>query len=381
MLPFGFTTGEAVLYDFSLPNSLSGSDSAAPGNGNQPGPSGDLDPNSLLGSMLKQDKSIYVCPAVPNEPQGCAQELDEEELGGIFSSNMQKSVLSLSENALFIQDPVDHCGSEESGCELLSLMDSLGISPEDLQLLQQDDLFLNIDVDLTDDILSYVQASLRKKEENRLLSGDPQSLAPPLFPLQGRPQELSHDSFTSQSHLPFLSHLQPLPVQEHQQGYLYQPQPCAEPHELSQVTHQGQTFQSVTLQPGHPLNPQQQVPYPVSQRKPEQLYQGPKHVQGNSSGTDGTTVFHPGLQQPGRFYLETTPLGLEVPYRNQMNTVSASCNQDFPCAYIPTGDSRVDEFSSQDLENLLNGLDGVGQQKHGQPGEAQREGNPPNMLS
>ncbi|XP_036452127.1 aryl hydrocarbon receptor 1a [Colossoma macropomum] len=398
MLPFSFTTGEAMLYDCSLPKSLSGfsgSDSSVPVDSTQPSPASELDPNSLLGSMLKQDKSIYVCAAGLNEAQGCSQEPDEEEFGGIFSSNLQESVLSLSENSLFKQDPAFGCGGEEGGRELLSFMGSLGISPDDLQLLQQDQLFLSGEFDgdcaledLTDEVLSYVQESLRKNadvqanlEENHLLGSVPQTEDPSLFPSQGHSQEpfaLSPASYLSQfQQQPFFrpsepkiymqSYLQP-PMQEHQQnpqGYLYQP--CAD-------LFQGQKLQPPALQPDLSLNPQQRLTYPVNHsciQSPEQMCHRLKHIQGNSSGLVSAPNSGPSVQQlpPGQFYLETSPLGLE-PCRNQLTT---HCSQEFPCSYISTGDSRVDEFSTQDLEDLLNSLDEVGQQKHGQSGEVQRE--------
>ncbi|XP_017537992.2 aryl hydrocarbon receptor 1a [Pygocentrus nattereri] len=395
MLPFSFTTGEAVLYDFSLPKSFSGfsgSDSSGPVDSPQPRPAGELDPNSLLGSMLKQDKSIYVCAAGLNEAQGCSQEPDEEEFGGIFSSNLQESVLSLAESSLFKQDLAFSCGGEESSQELLSFMGSLGISPDDLQ----DELFLNGEFnggcvleDLTDEVLSYVQESLRNNadvqaslEENHLLGSVPQTQDPSLFPSQGLSQEpfaLSPASYAPQfQQQPFIrpsepkiymqSYLKPQPMQEHQQspqGYLYEP--CAE-------LFQGQKLQPPALQPELSLNPQQHVPYPVNHscvQNPEPMFHSLKHIQGNSSGLVSAPNSGPSGSQlpPGRFYWETSPLGLE-PCRNQL---TAHCSQEFPCSYISTGDSRVDEFSAQDLEDLLNSLDGVGQQKHGQSGEVQRE--------
>ncbi|KAI4900440.1 hypothetical protein NFI96_019871 [Prochilodus magdalenae] len=387
MLPFSCATGEAVLYDYTLPKSLSGSsgpDSGTPADGFQPSPSSGLDPNSLLGSMLKQDKSIYVCSAGQKEAQGCSQQPDEEEeFGGIFSSNFQDSLLSLSDNSLFKQDPAFSCGGEESGYELLSLMGSLGISPDDLRLLQRDELFLNTVFDgrcdaedLTDEVLSYVQGSLRKNaacvlssnvpaglEENHLLCGVPQTPTPPQAPSSFPSLGCSTSQFQEQ-HLPFFgpsepkipveSYLQPQPVLEHQQDpQWYQSQSCVEPLEL---------FQPMTLQPEFSLNPQEQLSHSCV-GNPEQMCHRLKHIQGNGSGLGPAPYsgpsgqqLPPGVQQPGRFYLETSPLGLEH-YRNQLTT---NCNQEFPCSYISTGDPRGDEFSVPDLEDLLNSLDGVG---------------------
>ncbi|XP_072536730.1 aryl hydrocarbon receptor 1a [Salminus brasiliensis] len=380
MLPFSFTTGEAVLYDYSLPESLSGfiqgADTASPGNSNQPSPSA-----GLLGSMRKQDKSLYVCPVGSNEPQGCPQEPDEVELGGIFSSNFQESVLSLSENSLFKPDPAVDSAGRESGCELLSFMGSLGINLEDLQILQQDKLFLSGGFDergaledLTDEVLTYVQESLRRKADC-MLSGSGVPANSGL--LSSAPQTCGHPPTTfktqsQQEHFPLLEPSEPkLELFSHRQSNL-QPQgdlypkpspPCPESYELSQVALQEQRLQSLTDGQHGPQA------YPAGHsclQNPEQLYHRLKHMQGSSEGTAGQQlppVLQPGLQQPGRFYVEATPLGLEVPYRNQVNTMSTHCNKDFPCSYIPVGDSRVEEFSTQDLDDLLSSLDGVGQRE------------------
>ncbi|XP_041725324.1 aryl hydrocarbon receptor-like isoform X2 [Coregonus clupeaformis] len=191
-LPFSYTTGEALLYDTSFPKTLVTGDSLAcdttcptenTTNNNQ---DGTLDPDSLLGSLLKQEKSIYYCsPQTQNQHQ--LQEevagLPQGECGGIFSSSGQEgSILSLSETVLFKQEPlgvgggggIDGFSSEDRDRDLWSFMRNLGNSREDLELFQQDELFLDVDLDagrdgllpdLTDEILSYVQESLRKRSD------------------------------------------------------------------------------------------------------------------------------------------------------------------------------------------------------------------------
>ncbi|XP_041759945.1 aryl hydrocarbon receptor isoform X2 [Coregonus clupeaformis] len=192
-LPFSYTTGEALLYDTSFPKTLVTGDSLAGDttcptenttNNNQ---DVTLDPDSLLGSLLKQEKSIYYCsPQTQNQHQ--LQEevagLPQEECEGIFSSShtQEGSIPSLSETVLFKQEPlgvgggggIDGFSSEDRDRDLWSFMRNLGNSREDLELFQQDEMFLDVDLDagrdgllpdLTDEILSYVQESLRKRSD------------------------------------------------------------------------------------------------------------------------------------------------------------------------------------------------------------------------
>uniref|UniRef100_A0A8C7TDK7 Aryl hydrocarbon receptor 1a n=1 Tax=Oncorhynchus mykiss TaxID=8022 RepID=A0A8C7TDK7_ONCMY len=195
-LPFSYTTGEALLYNTSFPktlvtgDSLAGDTTSPAGNITNNNQDGTLDPDSLLGSLLKQDKSIYCCsPHTQNELQLPLQ-LQEEvagvpqgDCGGIFSSSWQEgSIRSLSESVLFKQEPLgvgggggmDGFSSEDRDRDLWSFMMNLGISREDLELFQQDEMFLDVDLDtgrddllpdLTDEILSYVQESLRKRSD------------------------------------------------------------------------------------------------------------------------------------------------------------------------------------------------------------------------
>ncbi|XP_064803290.1 aryl hydrocarbon receptor-like [Oncorhynchus masou masou] len=205
-LPFSYTTGEALLYNTSFPktlvtgDSLAGSTTSPAGNITNDNQGGTLDPDSLLGSLLKQDKSIYCCsPHTQNDLQlplqlqeevaGVPQEevprLPQWDCGGIFSSSWQEgSIRSLSESVLFKQEPLGVGGGggidgfsledRDRDRDLWSFMMNLGISREDLELFQQDEMFLDVDLDtgrdcllpdLTDEILSYVQESLRKRSD------------------------------------------------------------------------------------------------------------------------------------------------------------------------------------------------------------------------
>ncbi len=397
MLPFSFTTGEAVLYDTNLPRSRGNnipSDTTALDDCTQARTTGTVDPHSLLGSMLKQDESIYVCPV--DERSVSVQGLENKHLGGIFSSNWQESALSLSESSLFKQEPVVNSGGDDS-CEILNFMGSLGIRPEDLEFLQ-DELLLRIDLggqndvaDLTDGILSCVQHSLRTKTDC-IMSGDslkekelvgkpiqtftPQQRASTLL-LQDSCDPLAKVSqqqqitFTTKPPEPNTQHfiqmqshseLQAIPdLQSDPHGHQHirsQPNkgtgitPCELSHITSQK-HQVQTMsqqsQCSYLPPLHLLECKILKNAQICGNFPEILVSDTQQV---------PPLFQPELQQPGCFYLESPLLDLKHPYRNHLSMVSFSCSQQHSSPYITAGDTGMSEFTAQDLEVLLCGLDG-----------------------
>lgn len=423
MLPFSFTTGEAVLYDINPTKSLSGTPSGpeliasvTPGDSNQPKLPGGLDPNSLLGSMLKQDESLYVCHSGSDELMRARDlEDEEEELGGIFSSNWQKNILSLPETSLFKPDPVINSGEEESNCELMSLMGSLGITPEDLQLLQHQDLFLNIDLDgqygledFKDDVFSYVQESLRKKTDFALPSSVQANLKERCIPcVAPQPQPLSQPSGNSWSqgqqlylHSPSVSQSQ----QQHssfliepsdpkmqqfipKQSYS-QPQPTP-PMQAGQQNPQGSLQAQSHLYDQPQLNSQQQSPHPVNHGhvyQPElscvpppeiDVHHRLNHTEVNRSDSVSVTesssvdlrlppVLQSGLQQSGSFYMQTSNLPQGHPYMNQLNTVCMNRN---PSGHAPSCVSTRDLHVGEYLGELLTCLDSVGQEKHEHPEE------------
>uniref|UniRef100_A0A672M3L2 Aryl hydrocarbon receptor-like n=1 Tax=Sinocyclocheilus grahami TaxID=75366 RepID=A0A672M3L2_SINGR len=388
MLPFSFTTGEAVLYDMNLLRSQSNtipSDTTALDDSTQARSTGTVDPDSLLGSMLKQDESIYVCPA--DEHSVSVQGLENEDLGGIFSSNWQESALSLSESSLFKQEPVVNSGGDDS-CEILNFMGSLGIRPEDLKFLQ-DELFLRIDLggqndvaDLTDGIFSYVQHSLRT-EADCIMSGDSlkdligkpmQTFTPPqrasalilqdsCDPLTLVPQE-QQMTFTTEHPETKTQYFTPIHPQS---------EPQAIPN-LQNVMSQPYNEMGITqCEPSHITTQKHQVQM-ISQQS-QCSYLPPLHllecktlknaqVCGNltevlvSDTQQVPPLFQPELQQPGCFYLESPLQDLKHPNRNHLSTVSFSCSQQHSSPYITAGDTSMSEFTAQDLEVLLSGLDG-----------------------
>nr|ACT79400.1 aryl hydrocarbon receptor 1 [Carassius auratus] len=389
MLPFSFTTGEAVLYDMNLARSQSNtipSDTTALDDSNQARSTGTVDPDSLLGSMLKQDKSIYVCPA--DEHSVSVQGLENEDLGGIFSSSCQESALSLSESSLFKQERVVNSGGDDS-CEILNFMGSLGIGPEDLKFLQ-DELFLRIDLggqndvaDLTDGILSYVQHSVRTEtdcimsdsDSLKELVGKPmQTFTPPqrasalilqdsCDPPTLEPQEQQMTSRTepleqrTQRFTPIQPQSEPQTMPELHQHITSQPYnetgitQCKASHTTTQK-HQVQMIhqqsQCSYLPPLHLLECKTLKNTPICGSLTEVLVSAAQQV---------PPLFQPELQQPGCFYMESPLLDLKHNYRNHLSTLSFSCAPQHSSPYITAGDTGMSEFTAQDLEVLLSGLD------------------------
>lgn len=419
MLPFSFTTGEAVLYDMNLPRSLGNttpSDPTAQDNNNQLRTTGTVDPDSLLGSMLKQDKSIYVCSA--DKRSVSVQALANEDLGGIFSSNWQESVMSLSESSVFKQEPIVGSGGDDN-CEILNFMRSLGISPEDLKSLQQDELFLRIDLDgrndvadLTDGILSYVQQSLGTKTDSvgdvqdnvkeKCLIGKPTQTftpsqqAPVLIPedscdpLTLVPQE-QQMTFTIAHPEPKTQHftrIQPhtelkaaADLQNNPQGHqqsMYQPykETGISQCKLSHIAIQKHQVQMTSQQSrcSHLPTLDQQV---CKTLKNAQVCGNLTEVLASDT-QQVPPLLQPELQQPGCFYLETPHVDLKHPYRNHLSTVSIRYSQQLSSPYITAGDAGLSEFTAQDLEELLNGLDGDMERKR-YSGQDERVGFRPSL--
>ncbi|XP_071003628.1 aryl hydrocarbon receptor-like isoform X2 [Oncorhynchus clarkii lewisi] len=442
-LPFSYTTGEALLYNTSFPktlltgDSLAGDTTSPAGNITNNNQDGTLDPDSLLGSLLKQDKSIYCCsPHTQNELQlplqlqeevaGVPQEevagVPQGDCGGIFSSSWQEgSILSLSESVLFKQEPlgvgggggIDGFSSEDRDRDLWSFMMNLGISREDLELFQQDEMFLDVDLDtgrddllpdLTDEILSYVQESLRKRSDwgQTVFSCRGAKLGEQDYSC---PTTLLHQPSMEQSQTP---HLHSTTVQLHQPS-------TSRPHSSTVPQCQSQ-IQPPQLPVVHPLSvhhyrppphyPQQPIPQQCLHTQPhpqatqqqqqshlngqvlpnqqqQQLCNRLKHMQVTGTGSitqrqkditkqqqipplfnveqPGGLQTHHGHPQHGHLCLGEASLGL--PYRNQLNTLSVS-RSSVLSSYVPTTGLQsqgVDgDLMPQNFEELLGSLESSG---------------------
>uniref|UniRef100_A0A5F8GXD2 Aryl hydrocarbon receptor n=1 Tax=Monodelphis domestica TaxID=13616 RepID=A0A5F8GXD2_MONDO len=248
-LPFMFTTGEAVLYEvtFLLPGPLDaapvrpkqGSGPGGEGAAGHPWGQGSFHPTSILGSVLRQDEAVYLCPPAPR-----AAPLDRsfgsemaEDLRGLMSGDWPGGSADLlkREQGLFSHEAgLDPPGALADGGpgDLYGIMRSLGLDFEDLRHLQREEFFRtdlsggddmgDIDPDLTDEILTYVQTSLNKAAFSH--SGPQQQaqnpLQPPLqpqYPLQqAQPQQpiqqAQNPLWRQQQQLcQKMKHLQPFP--------------------------------------------------------------------------------------------------------------------------------------------------------------------------
>ncbi|XP_065686850.1 aryl hydrocarbon receptor isoform X1 [Patagioenas fasciata] len=326
-LPFMFATGEAVLYEVSFPVSSLMDPSqmknkSTTGKGTKAALHNDsVDPNSLLGVMLRQDESVYLCPPASQklsfERNFFADSRDE--LGGGGSSGWTGNLLPAGNHSILKQElvqcsqdstiplPEDSAAlfQDNKTSDLYSIMKNLGIDFEDLKCIQQDEEFFKTelsgmddigDIDITDEILTYVQDSLNKSDF--LYSGCNQQ--PPL-------------------------------VQN--EGCLVQQE--LDPHQLQQ--HQK-----------HLMEQQQQ-------QQQQQLCQKMKHMQVNGMFTNwssGTSMPLSCSQQQPQQYVFPVVHGTtsDFSYKSEVNTSPYACRQEFlpykqPTAMVP----QLSNFAQMDF--------------------------------
>ncbi|XP_051819017.1 aryl hydrocarbon receptor [Antechinus flavipes] len=252
-LPFMFATGEAILYEvtFSFPVSMD------PLLGRPKGPGAAKEPchpSSLLGAMLQQDESVYLCPPAPRPPpleRGFASG-PGEELDGLGSGEWPENLAGEAELG---QGPQDRCGSFAD--ELHSIMKGLGVSFDDLRRLQQEQFFRGDvaeeddigDLDLTDEILTYVQSSLNKGPFSPSAAQPPLQPQPPLEPQHSLLQQPQHHLEQQPQHS-----LQPQHHLEQQPQHHLEQQP--QHHLEQQAQHSLQPQHHLEQQAQHSLQPQ-----------------------------------------------------------------------------------------------------------------------------
>ncbi|KAM8967109.1 aryl hydrocarbon receptor [Pelodytes ibericus] len=194
-LPFVFATGEAVLYEPSFPlqdiidpsqnkskiTSVKDIVSAKAAIKETP-----VNPASLLGAMLRQDEAVYVCPPASNTFTFDALYTDSRsEPSNNFTSGWQENCIQVANIMKQEEGPcsqvknVPHTSEqvdmflESKNNELYNVMRSLGIDFDDLEMIQHDDAFFRnefeypdiSDIDVADEILTYVQDSLNRKSD------------------------------------------------------------------------------------------------------------------------------------------------------------------------------------------------------------------------
>ncbi|XP_047432273.1 aryl hydrocarbon receptor 1b [Mugil cephalus] len=195
-LPFTFATGEALLYQtgfplHGFPDSFQGKAKSSKSKKSKVDKrSGDdLDPKSLLGALMSQDESVYVCQP-DSEPKmsyhsGVFGEQQRE--GDGFDGWLSGDSWHVASNGeagrsngrtpsfdplLSTLDSLSLDGEETcSNSELFSALENLGLNAEDLELLLLDERMIQVELDanhiptLSDlltnnEILSYIQDSL-----------------------------------------------------------------------------------------------------------------------------------------------------------------------------------------------------------------------------
>ncbi|XP_045910513.1 aryl hydrocarbon receptor-like [Micropterus dolomieu] len=207
-LPFTYATGEALLYQSNHP--IAGfRDGSIEKNGSKSKKSrtdrliGDgVDPGSLLGALMSQDESVYVCqPAVEpkmsfhssffgdqmgfsdSEPSSLHRSWEGPSNGVLGASitglgtSFDPLLATLDSLSLEGQGVVD---SEEAVCsngELFGALEGLGLSAEDLELLLLDERMIRVEMDpervptlddllTNDEILSYIYDSIEGKTDS-----------------------------------------------------------------------------------------------------------------------------------------------------------------------------------------------------------------------
>uniref|UniRef100_A0A3Q1FHU1 Aryl hydrocarbon receptor n=1 Tax=Acanthochromis polyacanthus TaxID=80966 RepID=A0A3Q1FHU1_9TELE len=200
-LPFTYATGEALLYQSNHP--IAGFRDGGPEkNGSKSKKSrtdrlvrDGVDPGSLLGALMSQDESVYVCQPALEPKMSFHSSFFGEQMG--FSdpdpSSLRRSwddfdplLATLDSLSLEGQGVMD---ADEGGCsngDLFGALEGLGLSAEDLELLLLDERMIRVEMDpervptlddllTNDEILSYIYDSI----EGKTNSSDHGGQAPP----------------------------------------------------------------------------------------------------------------------------------------------------------------------------------------------------------
>lgn len=202
-LPFTFATGEALLYQTSFPIPGFSDSMVAKGKSGKAkktkvdkGSKDELDPSSLLGAMMRQDESVYVCqpasdPKVPycssffskqEETDTLSTSVDSETWNSALDSvsGVPKSEVPTSFDPLLATlDSLSLENDENcSNSELFNALENLGLNAEDLELLLLDERMIQVEMEpeyvpslndflTNDEILSYIHDSLENGTSNR----------------------------------------------------------------------------------------------------------------------------------------------------------------------------------------------------------------------
>ncbi|XP_059425285.1 aryl hydrocarbon receptor-like [Carassius carassius] len=248
-LPFTFATGEALLYQISypmpgFPDTLQGKSKNNKTKKSKVDKSlkDDLDPSSLLGAMMRQDESVYVCqPAMEPRMSFHSSLFSEQVETNTFSSSVVNDSWNPAQNvvaAVSKQEPsfdpllttLDSLSLEnEESCsnsELFSALENLGLNAEDLELLLLDERMIQVEMEAdyipslndlltNNEILSYVQDSLENRIEDSTDAQNPAEALDSVEPCDPCSASKSASQITSSMpdpHVPFLPQKQITPI-------------------------------------------------------------------------------------------------------------------------------------------------------------------------
>ncbi|XP_078278057.1 aryl hydrocarbon receptor-like isoform X2 [Rhinoraja longicauda] len=310
-LPFNFATGEALLYEGNcimlglsdpIINQIKHTIVAETTTQQEP-----LDPNSLLGAMLSQDRSVYI--SEPSQDQTFQKAFFNEsrdmELSDVYPYNWEEHMFN-DDNSIrkidCVQKQKPFPAPEKNvdfmansiGSELYNTMKNLDIELEDFDLISQDETFLKVQWDdagdinnitLNDEILNFVQESLKKRSDcmySSCMQGKPlNSNSNCMMQQQPTTQRFQQQRFLphlqQQQQLPLQSlqqlpvePLQQLPAQSFEQQHQLPPvqQSQQQQHQLPPVQQSQQPHQ---LPPTHDLQQQQLPPVQRLQQQQQQL--------------------------------------------------------------------------------------------------------------
>ncbi|KAL1790534.1 aryl hydrocarbon receptor [Sigmodon hispidus] len=290
-LPFMFATGEAVLYEVSspfspvmdsLPNRTKSSTNGKDWVPQSTSSKDSLHPSSLLNAMIQQDASIYLCPASNPAP------LDSHFLTDSVNecSSWQDTITPIGSEAVLKHEQIGHTQdmnpafsggplgifSDNKNNDLYSIMRNLGIDFDDIKRMQSEEFFRTDlsgevdfrDVDITDEILTYVQDSLNK---STLLNSANQQ--------QPVTQHLSC-MLQERLHLEQQQQLQQHPTQAVEPQQQLCPQMEIQ-HQLDQMDFQQQLCPQMEpqhqlcpqMEPQHQLCPQMEIQHQLDQMEPQ----------------------------------------------------------------------------------------------------------------
>lgn len=197
-LPFTYATGEALLYQSNHPvagfkDGSNEKNSAKSKKSRTERLARDgVDPGSLLGAMMSQDESVYVCQAAlepkvsfhssfydqmgVSDPEPSWADPGSSAVGQSATEPAFDPLLATLDSLTLEEGPADGDGGCSNG-ELFGALEGLGLSAEDLELLLLDERMIRVEMDpehvpslddllTNDEILSYIYDSIEGRTDD-----------------------------------------------------------------------------------------------------------------------------------------------------------------------------------------------------------------------